>query len=89
MTGLVQRGSSPIKVGLMGTVMGLLVGWGAAVVLWIFSGSTLLILSDQDIGGVFVIALFGILFYGSLGGLGAGLLCGVTWAIWARPKTNP
>ncbi|MBN1942706.1 MAG: hypothetical protein JW849_05360 [Phycisphaerae bacterium] len=83
MTRHVRNYKSPCRLALYGILWGLLSGWVAAIILWVFEGF-LFMIKDQE--GIEIAIVFGVGYCGSIGGLGAGVLCGVVWAIWARPK---
>lgn len=87
MTRHVRNRAGSAKIIVLGVVWGLLVGWLAAAILW-FCESLLMIGNTRwGLEMEFSIAVhIGVFICGSVGGMGAGVLCGVVWAIRLQPK---
>lgn len=83
MTRHVRNSKSPRRIALHGVFWGILVGWIAAVILW---GFILFIFGGiEDLSPPVVpLGIECVLIFGSIGGLGAGIICGGVWAIWTR-----
>jgi hypothetical protein len=84
MTPLIRNRDSQTKIVLQGIRWGLRAGWFAAAIYWAILGWLLLLF--VSIFEVVIIVLLCIGFFGSIGGLAAGVISGVAWAIWPQPK---
>jgi hypothetical protein len=86
MTPFIRNRDSREKIVWRGIQCGLVAGWYASAIYWAILGVLLPLF--VSFFAVVLIVLFGIGFFGSIGGLGAGVVCGVAWAIWTRPKNS-
>lgn len=72
---------------VFGILWGLLAGWIGAIVLWLIIGFFFAGIAYKHFFlEVPIVAAVGIAYFGSIGGLGAGVICGCVWALWTRPK---
>ncbi len=82
-----------IKIPFLGILWGMVAGWLGAGCFWFVLGivsfsyaMTMGTFALPDFPVILLIVAIGVGIFGTIGGLGAGVICGVAWAIWTRSR---
>ncbi|MBN1556212.1 MAG: hypothetical protein JXA11_15835 [Phycisphaerae bacterium] len=85
MTFHVRNHATSFGIAILGVIWGLFAGWLAAAIFWIALSPVLYAMDQGSVVRIILVIIHGVGIFGSIGGLGAGIICGGAWAIWTRP----